>query len=187
MDGLLCDLFNYIGQKIYGKNYHDVTSEEKQEARKIWKDKQMFYKTLGGVYNVFANLEPFPTNDILIEAVINKFGSFYICSHPSDVDRKKCIEGKDAWIKKYIIPKYGKYFKGALYPQHKSIYAVNEDESSNVLIDDFQPYIDAWNDKGGIAIKLQSSRFDNITIKDYLDREFTKIRLQESFKTFYRK
>jgi hypothetical protein len=181
MDGLLCNLFDYIGQTIYKKDYKDVTPEEKQKARSIWTNKNEFYKKLGGVYNVFSNLEPYPTNDTLLEKVIERFGCFYICSHPTNVDRKKCIEGKNAWLQKYILPKYKKYFRGVEYPDNKSTFAVNADGTPNILIDDFPPYIDAWNNKGGIAIKLQSSHYStNKQIADYLDQQFDNITVKES-------
>jgi hypothetical protein len=182
MDGLLANLFDTIAHKLYHKDYKDITPEEKQEARKIWKDKQEFHNHLGDVYEVFANLEPYPTNDALIRKVIEKFGSFKICSHPASIDIEECKKGKSEWIKKHIIPKYGKYFKGVEYPQNKSIYAINEDGTPNVLIDDFPPYVDAWNNKGGIAIRLQSSLFkSDEEISNYLDQEFSKIPMKESF------
>jgi hypothetical protein len=186
MDGLLANLFDFIGQRIYGKDYKDVTAEEKQKARSIWTNKQEFYQQLGGSYAVFANLKPYSTNDALIQKVIEKFGEFYICSHPSPIDTKDCIAGKEDWILKHIIPKYGKYFRGALFPQDKSDFAIT-DSTPNVLIDDFQPYVDKWNQKGGIAIKLQSSHYNINTISDYLDQEFAKISMNESFKIFFEK
>lgn len=188
-DGVLANLFDFIGQRIYGKDYKDVTTEEKLQARSIWTNKQDFYNQLGGSYDVFANLEPYPTNDTLIKKVIEKFGHFYICSHPSPIDTKDCIAGKEDWIAKHIIPKYGKYFKGAHFPKDKSVHAVNSDGTSNVLIDDFQPYVDAWNNKGGTAIKLQASLFNsNQEIEKYLEQEFNKINTNESmFNTFYKK
>jgi hypothetical protein len=187
MDGLLANLFDHIGPRIYGKDYKDVTAEEKLQARSIWTNKQDFYKQLGGSYAVFANLAPYPTNDALIKKVIEKFGGFYICSHPSPIDTEDCIAGKEDWITKHIIPKYGKYFRGAHFPKDKSDYALNEDGSPNVLIDDFTPYVDRWNNKGGIAIKLQSSLYNESSITQYLDNEFAKINMHESFKLFFEK
>lgn len=187
MDGLLANLFDFIGHKIYNKDYRDVTAEEKQKARSIWTNKSEFYKALGGSREVFANLEPYPTNDALIKKVIEKFGEFYICSHPSPIDTKDCIAGKEDWIQKHIIPKYGKYFKGAFFPENKSVYAVNEDGSPNVLIDDFPPYVDRWNQGGGIAIRLQSSLYNESSIAQYLDEQFSKINVTESFKIFFEK
>jgi hypothetical protein len=186
MDGLLANLFDYIGQKIYGKDYKDVTPEEKHKARSIWTNKQEFYNALGGSRDVFAHLKPFPTNDALINKVIEKFGEFYICSHPSPIDTQGCIAGKEDWIQEHIIPKYGKYFKGAIFPQDKSDFAIT-DNTPNVLIDDFQPYVDKWNQKGGIAIKLQSSHYDINSISKYLDEQFSKIEVHESFKLFFEK
>jgi hypothetical protein len=186
MDGLLANLFDFIGRKIYNKDYKDVTPEEKQKAKSIWTNKQEFYNALGGSKDVFENLEPYLTNDALINKVIEKFGEFYICSHPSPIDTQGCIAGKEAWIQKHIIPKYGKYFRGALFPKDKSDFATT-DGTSNILIDDFQPYVDKWNQRGGIAIKLQSSHYDINSISKYLDEQFSKINMHESFKLFFEK
>ncbi len=135
----------------------------------------MFYQKLGTPKSLFANLEPYSTNDTLINKVIEKFGGFYICSHPSKMSVDQCIEGKLEWIDKHIVPKYSKYFKGAVFPDKKSKYALNNDGSKNVLIDDFQPYIDSWTEAGGVAIKLQSALFDNESMSLYLEKEFKKI------------
>jgi len=187
MDGLLANLYDFIGQKIYHKNYAQVTDEEKQKARSIWQNKEEFYQKLGGTYNVFADLDPYPTNDVLIKKVIEKFGGFYICTHPSPIETEECIRGKQDWLSKHIIPKYGKHLLGIEFPKHKSDFAVNEDKSPNVLIDDFDPYVKSWNDHKGIAIKLQSSLYDNTSIAAYLDKEFAKINMHESFKLFFEK
>jgi hypothetical protein len=135
----------------------------------------LFYQKLGTPKSLFANLEPYSTNDTLINKVIEKFGGFYICSHPSKMSVDQCIEGKLEWIDKHIVPKYSKYFKGAVFPDKKSKYALNNDGSKNVLIDDFQPYIDSWTEAGGVAIKLQSALFDNESMSLYLEKEFKKI------------
>jgi hypothetical protein len=58
---------------------------------------------------------------------------------------------------------------------------------SNVLIDDFLPYVDKWDQKGGIAIKLQSDQHTTSSIQSYLDEQFSKIEINESFKMFYEK
>jgi hypothetical protein len=87
----------------------------------------------------------------------------------------ECILGKLRWIGQHIIPKYSTYFKGAVFPRQKSEYAMNEDRSKNILIDDYQPYIDSWEQAGGIPIKLQSSLFNEQSISDYLEEEFKNI------------
>jgi len=175
MDGLLANLFDFISNKIINKNYIDATDSEKLKIKSVWVDKDLFYQKLGTPKSLFANLEPYSTNDTLINKVIEKFGGFYICSHPSKMSVDQCIEGKLEWIDKHIVPKYSQHFKGAVFPDKKSKYALNNDGSKNVLIDDFQPYIDSWTETGGIAIKLQSALFDNESISSYLEKEFKKI------------
>jgi hypothetical protein len=176
LDGVLADLFNHVSHTFFKKRYRDVTTKEKAVSRKMWTDKEMFYKHMGDVKECFANLDPYPTNNALLKTVIDKFGGFYICTHPTDVDIDACIKGKSIWIKKHIIPHWGKYLLGVEFPHDKSELAVNEDGSPNVLIDDFQPYVDKWNAKGGIAIRLQSDNFrSDAEVENYLDGEFKRI------------
>jgi 5'(3')-deoxyribonucleotidase len=174
MDGLLANLFDFISNKIINKNYIDATDSEKLKIKSVWVDKDLFYQKLGTPKSLFANLEPYSTNDTLIKKVVEKFGGFYICSHPSKMSVDQCIEGKLEWIDKHIIPKYFQYFRGAIFPDKKSTHALNNDGSKNLLIDDFQPYVDSWSEAGGIAIKLQSALYDNNSISLYIDKEFEK-------------
>lgn len=183
MDGLLANLYDFVGMKIYGKLHEEVTKEEFDAARTIWTDKEQFYAHLGGVYEVFANLPAFNTNHELLEFITFNFGNFKICSHPSNLDRDACIRGKEEWIKKHIIESYhGDRYCGALFPQHKADHALNEDGSPNILIDDWQPYVDDWNNAGGIAIKLQSAKFKPYTgeLSEYLIKEFAKFGIKTS-------
>ena len=174
MDGLLANLFDFISNKIVNKNYIDVTDSEKSKIKSVWTNKDLFFETLGSQKDLFSNLEPYSTNDTLIKKVVEKFGGFYICSHPSKMSVDQCIEGKLEWIDKHIIPKYFQYFRGAIFPDKKSTHALNNDGSKNLLIDDFQPYVDSWSEAGGIAIKLQSALYDNNSISLYIDKEFEK-------------
>jgi 5'(3')-deoxyribonucleotidase len=176
MDGVLANLFDFISIKILGKEYKAIeTPEEKLKLKKIWTDKDLFIEKLGKPADLFINLSPYSTNDVLINKVIEKFNGFYICSSPAKMFPDECILGKLRWIGQHIIPKYSTYFKGAVFPRQKSEYAMNEDRSKNILIDDYQPYIDSWEAAGGIPIKLQSSLHDSQSILKLLEEEFKNI------------
>jgi 5'(3')-deoxyribonucleotidase len=177
MDGVLADLYNFIGQRIYGKQYKDVTKEEKIEARSIWKDKEAFYKHLGGTEEVFTNLPAFETNHELLEFVVMNFGNFQICSHPSPIHTDECIAGKKKWIGEHIIDSYhGDNYIGAIFPVRKADHAIDQYGRPNILIDDWQPYVDDWIQAGGIAISLKSTNFEPHSgeLTEYLIEEFAK-------------
>jgi hypothetical protein len=65
------------------------------------------------------------------------------------------------------------------FPQNKADYALSEDGSPNVLIDDFPPYIAAWRNKGGIAIEMRTDSFNSVEqVKSYITKELDKARKQ---------
>ena len=42
MDGLLADLFGAIASRFFNKAYNELTPEEKNQAKKIWYDREHF-------------------------------------------------------------------------------------------------------------------------------------------------
>jgi len=192
MDGVLANLFDTVGHKIYGKKYKDVTPEEKTEARKIWTDKSLFYNYFGGVEQFFANLEPFGEHGELTNAVVDTVieiaGGYNICSHPASMDSKASEAGKRSWIHKHLKPLPDEMF----FPQSKAIYAINKETNEpNILVDDFPPYIAAWRNAGGIAIEMRTDSFSTpAQIKQFLtsslveaDKQIVKSNVEESFNT----
>lgn len=160
MDGLLANLFDHVANNMHGKRYQHLSDNEKSEGRLVWEDKKLFKTKFGPIDKFFENLKPYHTNDILIEAVLEKYGGFYICSRPTKLNQKACIAGKLEWIQKHITPKYEKHIRGVLFPEKKEIYAISEKGHPNILIDDYKPYINAWENAGGFGIRLRSDRFE---------------------------
>jgi flavodoxin len=167
MDGLLADLFNTVSHKIYKRDYNTLTQDEKNKARIIWTDKSEFNNHFGDVDTFFANLEPFgsKTNEIIqlvVEFAKNNNDVFeegyVICSHPASIDWQASKAGKIAWIQKHLnIQPVEMYF-----PDKKSIHATGQDGVPNVLIDDFPPYIQAWENAGGISVEMRTDAVNNV-------------------------
>ena len=161
MDGLLADLFEKVAQEIHHKHYKDLSIEEKNEAKRIWTDKEeatKFFDKQGGIEAFFANLPTFgDRTKQIIDTVIEFAGEYRICSHPAAKDREASKRGKIAWIKKHLSPAPVEMF----FPQNKADYVVNEDGSPNILVDDFTPYIKHWRDAGGIAIQMRTDNFES--------------------------
>lgn len=195
MDGLLANLFDTVGYKIYNKQYKDVTPEEKAEARKIWTDKTMFYDYFGGVEQFFADLKPFGDHGNLTKAIIDtvakEVGGYSICSCPAGIDMKASEAGKRIWIHKHLNPLPDEMS----FVRDKTVNAINKETGkSNVLIDDFPPYVKAWRDAGGIAIEMRTDSFKSVNqIKTFLTKELdvakNKIdgQVKESFSEFANK
>jgi len=91
----------------------------------------------------WATLPPTPDKDTLWD-YISQYDPI-ILSHPWDKDSE---EGKRIWIEEKLIPQP----KKVILTGDKHNYAVNEDGTKNVLIDDFEKYTIPWEDAGGIAI-----------------------------------
>jgi hypothetical protein len=159
MDGVLASLFDAISFKFFNKPYKSMTPEEKAEAKKIWYDREHFVDNFGNVEEFFAGLPLFGKNGELtkaiIDTVVKEFGGYNICSHPAGIDSKASEAGKRIWIHKHLNPLPDKMY----FPQSKATYAKNEDGTSNILIDDFPPYIQAWRNAGGIAIEMRTDSF----------------------------
>jgi hypothetical protein len=173
LDGLLADLFGAISTRFFNKPYNELTVEEKNQAKKIWYDREHFVDNFGNVEEFFANLEPFGKNGELTNAIINTVveiaGGYNICSHPASMDSKASEAGKRIWIHKHLNPLPDEMY----FPQSKAIYAMNKETGKpNVLIDDFPPYINAWRSAGGVAIEMRTDNFQTVDqIKEFLTKE----------------
>lgn len=181
MDGLLADLFDKVAQEIHHKPYKDLSVEEKNEAKRIWIDKDeatKFFDKQGGVEAFFAGLPTFGDKTTqIIDTVMEFAGEYRICSHPAAMDREASKRGKIAWIKKHLSPAPVEMF----FPQNKADYAIDDNGSPNILIDDFPPYIKLWRDAGGIAIEMRTDNFDSAQeVKEFLERELNRLTSAQS-------
>jgi hypothetical protein len=181
MDGLLVNLFDHVANHMHGKRYQHLSDGEKAENREVWEDKKLFNHKFGPIDKFFENLNPYKTNDALLEVVIEKFGEFYICSKPTKLNKEACIKGKLSWIESHILPKYERHLAGILFPEKKEIYALGENNVPNILIDDYTPYIEAWNKAGGIGIRIRADKYETKKkIKDHLREKFAEIETKQT-------
>ena len=174
MDGVIADLFGFVAQEIHQKPYKNLTLKEKTEAKKIWTTKSeatKFFKTHGGVQHFFANLPTFEDKTIaVINAIVSVAGEYNICSRPASIDRDESKKGKLLWIKRHLSPQPVEI----LFPQNKAVYAIDDDGSPNILVDDFPPYIKHWRDAGGVAIEMRTDSFrDARTLSAFLEKQLT--------------
>ena len=176
MDGLLADLFGKVAQEIYHKSYKELTEQEKNEAKRIWIDKEeatKFFDKQGGVEALFANLSTFgDRTKQIVDTVMEFAGEYRICSHPASKDREASKKGKIAWIEKHLSPAPVEMF----FPQNKAVHAVNEDGSPNILVDDYPPYIKHWRDAGGIAVEMRTDDFKSAQeVKEFLEKNLNQL------------
>ncbi len=146
LDGTLADYAGFFIDHLKVSSDKEVTAEQK-----------IYYHDNE---DLFIKLKPFPANGILLEAVKQLFGSFFILTTPMQHNRKKCEEDKLLWVMKHLDIKP----RDIIFADDKSHYA-----NCNILIDDFRPNIERWNAAGGIGIKYKA-RSTNYTVHDVIDK-----------------
>jgi hypothetical protein len=175
MDGLLANLFDTLSQQLHRKTYGRTTQQEREKTHELWTDKGLFRRHMGDLEELFAQLPPYPTNTVLFNIICEKFGGFHICSRPARIDPEASIRGKLRWIAQHIKPTHGNYLYGVHFPTTKEIFAVT-DETPNLLIDDYTPYVEAWRSAGGLAIRVRSDKFlTTDSFRQYLLAELEKL------------
>lgn len=178
MDGVLVDLYNHLALTI-NSLYDDPKTHKKlrQKIEKAYRsvgkqqlDRENFtlhfdesknnryirslvFEIISKNKSLWINL-PWTKDGKMLWEFLSQFDP-YILSAPVDKD---CIEGKIEWIKNNISIPNNKI----IITKQKYLFAVNKDNSPNVLIDDFSRYIIPWKKSGGIAVHHKST---NQTIK----------------------
>ena len=168
MDGVLVDLVG--GVLDYSKNDPSNKSLRKEVENILklgwgWTEKHPeLQEGLDYINNIVSNdvefwatLPPMPDKDMLW-GYIAQYNPI-VLSHPWD-DASE--EGKREWVAAELSPPP----TDEKYTGDKYMFAVNEDGSPNLLIDDFEKYIGPWQAAGGIAILHTSAES---TIKKLID------------------
>jgi hypothetical protein len=179
MDGLLVNLFDTVAMGMIGKHYKNLTEQEKEKTRQIWRDREgaakEFFDKLGGVEKFFADLPSFGSlTTAIIDTVVKEAGGYSICSCPAGIDRKGSEAGKRIWIHKHLNPLPDEMS----FVTNKTVNAINKETGKpNVLIDDFPPYVNKWRAAGGIAIEMRTDGFSSPEqVRDFLAKELNAAR-----------
>lgn len=145
LDGTLADFAGFLIDHLGVTSDKEVSMEDKIRLH-VEED-------------LFLKLKPFPQNDILLKAVQENFGEYYILTTPMQHHLEKCKEDKILWVMKYLSIKP----KDIIFTDKKHYFA-----NGNILIDDYRPNIEKWNAHGGYAIKYKA-RSTNYTIYDVIN------------------
>jgi 5'(3')-deoxyribonucleotidase len=156
MDGVVANLHDFMSEKMFGNNIDNITEVELAELRSLFKNKKKFLTYFPkGAEHLFYNLPPFPYNKDLINTITTYKEEYCILSRPSNLDLEGTKRAKINWVKNHlsfnppkdIILVYDKTSNGRA-------------SSQNVLIDDWDSFLNAWREKGGHAIKYVAREFD---------------------------
>ena len=165
MDGVIVDLYNYIGKELGVKDYNDITPEQ-------WNE---FYEK-ADAYDLFKNAPAFPSANKLIQLVKDIAGGYSILSKPLNFDREGSIKGKREWLAKHINVTPDK----VIFEEDKAKYAVSND-MPNILIDDEGKHIGAWNSAGGVGIKYKADEDSLGNVFKQLKMAKTETKTNENF------
>lgn len=141
MDGVLADFFGAWAKMVGVKTYRDIPQDKVNAT---------LNKMIGTDF--FGKLEKFPTADKLLQIVINRFGSYSICSSPLRNDHENSKKHKIDWIGRKLKIKP----TNTLIVANKDRFAKQPDGTPNILIDDRGLNIENWNKAGGYGIKYQA-------------------------------
>lgn len=101
--------------------------------------------------NFFETLEKFPSSDALIALVVSIFGKYSICSMPLRDDHENSAYYKTRWVEQNLNPQP----EEIVITKRKEKYA-----KGNILIDDKENNVDAFNRKGGYGILYKAWEHD---------------------------
>lgn len=143
MDGVLADFFSEYAKLagIESGNYRDIPAAKTDPT---------LQKMVGTDF--FARLPKFPSADHLLNLVTRLYGHYNICSSPLRGDHEGSEHYKTLWIREHLNPQPAEI----IITPRKAKYAVQEDGTPNILIDDRGSNITAWEEAGGIGIKYQA-------------------------------
>jgi hypothetical protein len=172
MDGVLVDFFGRMLHLTKKSKIKDITAD----------DIFTIMSSQESIEKFFSDLPEFKSNTVLLRK-ITKFtnGEYYICSAPLQDDREsdtskrnkffiqQSIFGKHAWIKNHLEPQPLRVCFSK--DKWKDAPAVEKDGTRNILIDDRQVNVDAWNKAGGIAFKFQADEHLNDPNLNYIDKK----------------
>jgi 5'(3')-deoxyribonucleotidase len=152
MDGVQADLFHRVAELENVEHWDDIPDQNEAITRLSLKG----YKS---VYDLFRNLEPLPGGQVIIKWLHDNKIPFTVLSAPLRNENQASIEGKKDWLDQYNPGTS----QDAIFTQRKFKYATINGKP-NVLVDDYNYYLNSWAEAGGIAVKHSDASTDH-TIK----------------------
>lgn len=154
MDGVLANLYDYLSSRIFGKSFVTLSPLKRDALKAVWKNRKGFDLLFPeGPERMFESLKPYPFNEVLIRTVMNYAGEYTILSRPSNLDMEGTSRAKMKWVEQNLS-----------FCPPKEVLLVREKTANgrapgNILIDDFDPFLEKWREKEGIAIEYKAWTF----------------------------
>tara|TARA_R110000868_G_scaffold159061_5_gene387532 strand:+ start:2952 stop:3536 length:585 start_codon:yes stop_codon:yes gene_type:complete len=144
MDGVQADFFGAWARANGVSNWKAIHDKEKEIE-------VLAHSSYDRVYEFFDELSPLPGGLQLISWLKTNKIAFTVCSAPlrgpwADAS----IAAKKNWLDRYNPGTSD----SAIFTSDKYRYALFNGDA-NVLVDDYDPYLNAWRNAGGIAVKYK--------------------------------
>jgi 5'(3')-deoxyribonucleotidase len=152
MDGVQADLFHAIAKRENVPHWDDIPDQNEAITR-------LSLKGPYEVYQLFRELDPLPGGQEIIKWLHKNKIPFTVLSAPLRNEPQASIEAKRDWLDQYNPGTS----ENAIFTKRKFRYATT-DGRPNVLVDDFNYYLQSWAEAGGIAVK-HSDATTEYTIK----------------------
>lgn len=143
MDGVQADFFGAWAEQ-HGVSHWKAIQEKEKEIE------ELATSSNEEVYKFFRNLAPLPGGKNVVRWLKAHHIPFTVLSAPLKGPYSEAsIRAKKDWLDEHNPDTSAE----AIFTSEKQNYAINEDGSPNILIDDYGVYVQKWQDAGGIAIK----------------------------------
>lgn len=142
MDGVLAD---WVDQ------YNSVSDMPLSEFNSLSREDRELIKMDLFDYNFFYNMQPIQSGLDLLNEKINRGFDVCILSASGIVNRDEVIRAKKDWISLHIGNINAMFVDKVEMKSQK----MDQNIAENILIDDRQIAIDAWNQAGGIGILFE--------------------------------
>ncbi len=141
MDGVQADLFQRVAELENVKHWDDITDQNEAITR-------LSLQGPKAVYDLFRNLNPLPGGQVIIKWLHDNKIPFTVLSAPLRNEQQASIDAKKDWLDQYNPGTS----QDAIFTKRKFKYATINGKP-NVLVDDFNYYLNSWAEAGGIAVK----------------------------------
>lgn len=152
MDGVQADLYGAVARREKVNHWDDIPD---QNAAIVKMSLQGPYE----VYQLFRELDPLPGGQLIIKWLHQHNIPFTVLSAPLRNEPQASIEAKRDWLDQHNPGSS----EAAIFTKKKFEYATT-DGRPNVLVDDFNYYLQSWAEAGGIAVKHRDESTEH-TIK----------------------
>jgi hypothetical protein len=163
MDGVLAD-FDHGYRELSGQDPKDTFIPNP-------KDDPVLSRMIGTDF--FARLPKYKTADRLVQMVVDRFGSYSICSSPLRGDHDNSEHNKKQWIQQHLNPQPA----SIVITGRKEKYAIRNGVP-NILIDDKSSNIAKWTAKGGIGILYYAPRDSLNQVAKVLDQSLNEEKIE---------